>query len=302
VQHTGAELPTLGYRPALDGVRAIAILAVLAFHSGALRGGFIGVDIFFVLSGFLITTLLLQEWRETGRIRFADFYRRRAARLLPALFVTIAAVAVIYEVSSSFGLHTDRGFAGIAAAVLFYSGNWIIALSQGNIPFGLLAHTWSLAIEEQFYLVWPVLLLLLLSLSRRKNLRPLLAIALTLAVASALLRFVLWNAHTGGNIYFRTDTRADGLLLGCALAVVYSTGSGRAVLARYAGRQTIAVLAVTAMAFFALSMTPRADLLYDGGLFAVALAAATTIAHIVSAQQSLPTRILASVPFVWIGA
>jgi peptidoglycan/LPS O-acetylase OafA/YrhL len=104
----------LGYRPALDGIRGMAILAVLAFHSGRLVGGFIGVDIFFVLSGFLITTLLLQEWSRTHTLRLADFYRRRARRLLPALFVTIAGVGVIYAFDP--GLKGSLGFATAATA------------------------------------------------------------------------------------------------------------------------------------------------------------------------------------------
>ena len=113
MRRDAVELPRLGYRPALDWVRAGAILAVFAYHSGTpLRGAFIGVDIFFVLSGFLITTLLLQEWQAKGSIALGDFYRRRAARLLPALFVTVAGVGVIYAVDPEVHLRTHLGFAG----------------------------------------------------------------------------------------------------------------------------------------------------------------------------------------------
>jgi peptidoglycan/LPS O-acetylase OafA/YrhL len=283
----------------LDGIRAVAILAVFAFHSGTrLHGAFIGVDIFFVLSGFLITTLLLQEWRDTGAIAMGDFYRRRAARLLPALFVTVAAVSVIYAVDRQLDLQTDLGFVGSVLAVIFYSSNWFTAMNFNAVP-ALFNHTWSLAIEEQFYLVWPPLLLL--CLWRRWPPRRLLVLAVTLAGASAILRFILWNAHRGGNTYFRSDTRADGLLLGCALAIVFGTHRGRSLLTRYLGRP-LALAAGATLLVFAIQAAPRDPLVYKGGLFGVVVCSAAVIAHVVCADRSWLTRLLAVRPLVWVGA
>lgn len=296
-----AELPRLGYRPGLDGIRAMAILAVFAYHSGTfLRGAFIGVDIFFALSGFLITTLLLQEWAGTDAIAIGDFYRRRAARLLPALFVTIAGVGVIYVIYPRLQLNVDLGFPAASLAAMFYASNWFIAFGHGAIPLGLLDHTWSLAIEEQFYLIWPPLLLL--CLRRTWSLRRLLVLAATLACASAILRVLLWNTHRGGNIYFRSDTRADGLLLGCALAAAYSMSQGRKLLRRYLGRWEVGVAAAAALLIFAVKFTPGDRFVYNAGLAGVNVCSAVLVAHVVCSERSLLTKLLSIRPVVWIGA
>jgi peptidoglycan/LPS O-acetylase OafA/YrhL len=278
----------------------MAILAVFAYHSGTfLRGSFIGVDIFFVLSGFLITTLLLQEWAGTGSIAIGDFYRRRAARLLPALFVTIAGVGLIYVVYPRLELHVDLEFAGAVLAVMLYAGNWFLAIGH-SLSLGLLDHTWSLAIEEQFYLIWPPLLLL--CLRRTWSLRRLLFLAVALACASAILRVVLWNTHTGGNIYFRSDTRADGLLLGCALAAAYSTSHGRELIRRYLGRWEVGFAVAAALLIFAVKFTPGDRFVYNAGLAGVNVCSAVLVGHVVCSERSLLTKLLSVRPVVWIGA
>jgi peptidoglycan/LPS O-acetylase OafA/YrhL len=290
----------LGYRPALDGIRAMAILAVLAYHSGTpLKGGFIGVDVFFVLSGFLITTLLLQEWVESGAVSLVDFYGRRVRRLLPALLLTVAGVGVIYAIDPR--LNQGLGYATAATAVVFYAGNWVVAFARNPTQvLALLDHTWSLAIEEQFYIVWPPLLLV--CLRHHWDRRRLLTLALGLACASSILRTLLWYAHAGSHIYFRSDTRADGLLLGCALAAGYSHANGRSMLHRYLAPSIVPLVAGLGLLLFALTHGPNDQIVYLGGLSAVAVCAAAITGHVVVAPESWFTRALSQRPLVWIGA
>ena len=158
----------LGYRPSLDGLRGVAVLVVMAHHAYVpfFRGGGVGVDIFFVLSGFLITSLLLEEWRRTQDISLRGFYIRRGLRLLPALFMLLL-------VLQAYALLRMRGDAfwemeKAIGAVLGYFGNWVAAL--GLYDMRVLSHTWSLSIEEQFYFLWPIILLLMLR-SRWKRTR-----------------------------------------------------------------------------------------------------------------------------------
>src|SRR5688572_4557652 len=163
----GVEPFTLGYRPYLDGVRGVAILLVLVCHipNLPLQGGFIGVDLFFVLSGFLITSLLLEEWRATGNVSLGAFYARRALRLVPALLLVLGAAVLLSELRES---RTAANATWTSALMtLFYSANWFLA--YGAYPRKELSATWSLSVEEQFYLLWPLLLLVMLRLrcSRR---------------------------------------------------------------------------------------------------------------------------------------
>ena len=178
----------LGHRRALDGLRGVAVLAVLGFHGGVpfMRGGFLGVDVFFVLSGFLITSLLYEEWRRTGAIRLRAFYMRRVLRLLPALILLLLALT-IYAIWLPWPDQRARLRAEIAFTLL-YVANWALAFRL--VPdLGFLAHAWSLAIEEQFYLVWPLALLLLLRSGVR--LPRVIALVMLAIVASAAWRAAL---------------------------------------------------------------------------------------------------------------
>jgi peptidoglycan/LPS O-acetylase OafA/YrhL len=293
-------LSRLGYRPALDGVRAMAILAVLGYHGTAnLKGGFIGVDIFFVLSGFLITTLLFQEWSHAHAIALGNFYGRRARRLLPALFLTVAGVGLIYAIDPS--LNHGISFGRAALVVILYAGNWVAAFADNPVQvLALLDHTWSLAIEEQFYILWP--LLLLICLRRRWRPRSVLVLALTLACASALLRWFLWQHGSSSHVYFRSDTHADGLLLGCALAAVYASRQGRELMRRYLGRWLVALAAAVGLLVVAFRYGPNDRFVYVGGLSAVAICTAVLVGHVVCAQDSWFSRTLALPPLVWIGS
>ena len=224
--------PAMGYIPGLDGIRAIAVMAVLLYHSGvvAVPGGFLGVDVFFVLSGFLISSLLLQEIERAEAVNFKQFYIRRARRLLPALFATLALSAVlvlIFARDAAFQFRQD------AIASFFYVGNWWYIVqdlsyfeAMGRPP--VLQHLWSLAVEEQFYLLWPLALVFLYRRGGRPGVG---RVALMIALFSTLLMAVfsfLWNVPASGDasrLYFGTDTHCMGLLLGAALATVWRPGA-----------------------------------------------------------------------------
>jgi len=209
---------------ALDGLRGIAVLAVITYHVGALSGGYLGVDVFFVLSGFLITTLLIRE-RDArgGQISFRDFYARRALRLFPALGCVIAAALLLAASMAVTGGPAGRSYAWTTLDavpwVLAFAGNWVRALAPSAHAgtLGILGHTWSLAVEEQFYLLWPALLALLM---RARTSRSSLAAALgLLGVADMAYRAYLAYLGYGMNrIYYGTDSHCDGLLIGCAIA------------------------------------------------------------------------------------
>jgi peptidoglycan/LPS O-acetylase OafA/YrhL len=210
--------------PALDGLRAVAVLAVIIYHFGLLPGGYLGVDLFFVLSGFLITSLLIREWdRRRGHIGFRDFYLRRVLRLFPALGCVIAVTVALTVFLELFRPPSNRLYVvgtleGLPLVVTF-AGNWARALDPASFlgSLGLLGHTWSLAIEEQFYLLWPALFVLLM---HRRFSRGFMALALALiAVAEMVYRTAMASAgYSNYRIYYGTDTHSDGLLIGCAIA------------------------------------------------------------------------------------
>lgn len=287
--------PRLGYRPALDGLRGVAILAVLGHHVGVLLlpdswgpdvlpAGFLGVDLFFVLSGFLITTLLLERASEPSRIR--RFYARRALRLFPAvgaLLAVCATVALLAGVDPTQVVNT-------IVVVATYATNW--ATLQGVTILPQLTHLWSLAVEEQFYLLWPALLWGLLAL--RFPRRALLTVALLLALASASWRALLWErGELGVQLYFRSDTRADGLLLGAALALVPLSRLQALPRAPVLASAVVGTVVLVAAAQ-GLELTSAA--LYLGGFTAVALAAVALI--VAALDASSPAGRLLGAPWL----
>ena len=211
----------LGYRPALDGLRAAAILVVVAVHATYLLvpsmagrfvpGGFVGVDVFFVLSGFLITSLLLEEWDRDHRISLRAFYRRRALRLFPALWFVMV-VQLGYALYKHLALRKE--LKGLAAIGL-YVGNW--SWRFGAIIPDQLGQTWSLAVEEQFYLFWPLLLLGLLAL---RNRRLSVGVMVGLAAIAFVARIVLFHVGVPWNeVYVQTEGYLDALMVGSATGV-----------------------------------------------------------------------------------
>lgn len=276
-----------GYLPALDGLRALAVLAVVMSHSWAqaLPGGWVGVDVFFVLSGFLITSILLREHDRTGRISFRNFYLRRALRLLPALALTLVlGVLIAYLLYP--GSSTDTSKEAIAA--VFYVANWLVAL--GQVHSGLLIHTWTLSIEEQFYWTWPLVLYLLLAVGGRRA-----ALGATIVVVGIVLVHRLTGVQGS---YFRTDTRADSLLIGCAIALAASAG----LLERLPTNVIRGAAAVGALALgFVLALGAQTSLLLGVGYTVIGVAAATIVIATAVRPLGSAVRALSWHPLTWVG-
>lgn len=243
----------MGYLPGLDGIRALAVIGVLLYHADLtwVRGGYLGVDVFFVLSGFLITSLILEEFDRSGRIDFARFYLGRARRLLPALLLLLAVVA--FAAAFVYRDTAPQVRADTVASV-FYVNNWWYILSDssyfefiGRPP--LLKHLWSLAVEEQFYLIWPAIAYLVARSAGPRGVR---ITALVLAVASTAWMVAL--SHRNGfpdyadpsRAYFGTDSHAMGLLVGAALATFWRPGRLRSDLPR-GGRGIITAIGIGAL-------------------------------------------------------
>ena len=198
------------------------MLAIMGVHAGVYltAGGFFLLDSFFALSGFLITSLLIVEWRKRGTVKLGAFWARRARRLLPALLFMLLGVAVIYGIFVPAGTYPT--LRGDALSALFYVANWHY-IAAGSDYFHMTAltspliHTWSLAVEEQFYLVWPLVFLGVMKLTH--SLRVLLVVAVVAALASAAEMALLYNPTDINRLYFGTDTHAQSVLIGATLAV-----------------------------------------------------------------------------------
>lgn len=244
----------LGYRPALDGIRALAILIVIGKHAfNYPQQGGLGVDLFFVLSGFLISTILLEEHERTGRISLRDFYRRRALRLLPALGAMLAAAVPVLLLTAS-----DRGTLIGLAGAFTYTSNFLLVLVPDQLPEAL-RHLWSLAQEEQFYAIWPVALLVLL---RR---RPALItyILVTALMATMLASLVLAAAGaTLERLYYSPDTHSGSILVGCLVALVYHQGGLPRIVETVHARRITSLLSVAFVLGFPFAVGHRWQLLY----------------------------------------
>jgi peptidoglycan/LPS O-acetylase OafA/YrhL len=303
--------------PALDGLRAVAVLAVVAYHLGFswARGGYLGVDLFFVLSGFLITSLLLEEHDETGTIRLAKFWGRRARRLLPALFVMVAAVMVFVVAEGRYG-HSDfiaaidlSSLRNEAWATLLYVANWQLVLSQHSYfaQFAApspLQHTWSLAIEEQFYLVWPFVTFGLVAKGLRERRWLGVTTSGLIAVGSTVLMAVLFQPGADpSRIYYGTDTRLGDLAIGALLAWLTArrpdTPASLARALRVAGPIAFAgVLGLMVVAGNS-SGIPSA-FMFQGGFLASAILSAVVLADVRAAGSWLGSA-LSWRPLVAIG-
>ena len=305
----------------LDGVRAVAIAVVMAYHSGlpGLQvGGFYGQDAFFVLSGVLITTLLLHEGGARGRIGLVAFWGRRARRLLPALVLLLLAVDVYVSYVAPPGRYP--GFHGDALAALFYFSNWHFVAASSNYfattgaP-SLLTHTWSLAIEEQYYLVWPLVVLAALRLRRG---RPEQGVRLVLGLSVAgTLASAAWMARLDADgaspsrLYYGTDTHAQCLLLGSALAAglwLWRRQRGQDGLlptASSPGVQAVlsagGLLGAAGLCWLWTHVTSASPFAYEGGFLCVALCTAAVIVSITAVPRGPLARLLGCRPLAFVG-
>jgi peptidoglycan/LPS O-acetylase OafA/YrhL len=282
---------------ALDGARGLAVAAVVLFHGGHLIGGYLGVDFFFVLSGFLITSLLLGEAARTGGIRLGGFWARRARRLLPALGVLLVGV-VLYSwlLASRSELSQIRGD---AFATLGYVANWRDVWARQsywsifNAP-SPLSHTWSLAIEEQFYVIWPLAFVALLALGKRATAKTVFVACVVLAGASAALMFVLYDPTNTNRAYYGTDTRADAILLGAALAAWFTMhGTARSRTSRFV-LEAVGILGAGALMVAWMRLDGQSATLYRGGFLVCGLAATAIIAAAVHPQAGIISRVLST--------
>ena len=305
---------------ALDGLRAVALLIIMGYHFGVgwLQGGFFSLDIFYVLSGYLITGLLLSEYRKRSGITLSAFWLRRARRLLPALLIVLVAVTLMVKYAEPAGLYPDFRISALSA--LFYFSNWWQIVAQSNYfvvtgPVYPLTHTWSLAVEEQFYLVWPLVVLAVMTLSRgfKKGLRNLLVVSAVGAVASAVEMAVLYGSGTKNTtrLYFGTDTHAQSILIGAVLACTLTMIQGRrgsegmAPAATHpAARLWLTVLGVAGLAgTFTLTYTQKGatGFAFRGGFALSALSAAAIIIGSVCVPDGPMARVLSLGPLVWMG-
>jgi peptidoglycan/LPS O-acetylase OafA/YrhL len=303
VETTGEAEPRnvqIRYWPALDGIRALAVLAVLGVHIGLTPAGFFGVDVFFVLSGFLITMLLLDEHRRTGNIRLRSFYLRRAVRLLPAALVvlgfTVLGGYLVLE-------ETERNtLPGSVIAVLTYTANFHVLAA----PMPMLSHYWSLSMEEQFYFVWPLVLIGLLFI-KQMSVRLIAYLSGFVALASAFagIGVVLAGGPPEG-VGSLPQTRAYGLLMGCALAAVLT---GRMLPISQRLLKSLRMTGVASIILFALILRPfprsettAALIGSHGGSLVVSVITIVIIASIVlDSDETLLSRGLSVSPLVVIG-
>ncbi|MBQ9021421.1 MAG: acetyltransferase [Eggerthellaceae bacterium] len=297
------------YIPALDGLRSFAVLAVIFYHMGFswAIGGLLGVTMFFVLSGYLITSLLIVEYRKTGSIDLPNFWLRRVRRLVPAIITVIIVVALLCTIFNHVLLTKMRP--DVIPSLFFFSNWWQIFHNVSYFDAigspSPLQHFWSLAIEEQFYLIWPPLLLLLFRSGIDET--PLRRGVLVLALISTVLMAFMYSPDADpSRVYYGTDTRAFSLLIGAWLAFVWPAGllteksggnmtaSGRLI---FDGVGAIALIGVLAMCAFISGYSP---FLYRGGIFLCSILTAIVIA-VIAHPVSMLGRLMSLPPLVWIG-
>jgi len=297
---------SLKYMPALDGLRALAVIAVLAYHAEMpwLPAGFLGVDIFFVISGYLITALLLSEHARTGGIKLRRFWGRRALRLLPGLILMLAAVSLIVPILAP---DQNENLGGDVIAALTYVSNWWMIFQDqpyfeaiGRPP--LLQHLWSLAVEEQFYLLWPLALAFALRNPFRKPRRLVKWILLAVAASAGAMALMYSPELDVSRVYYGTDTRLGTILLGAALAFLWSPGNRTATPTRVGGlvRDIAALGALAALGWVMATWNQFDSTLYLGGFTLVAFLAAVVVGA-ASHPGALTRGLLGNLPMRWLG-
>lgn len=285
----------LDYSPQFDGLRAVAVAVVFLYHAQIplfVEGGYIGVDVFFVLSGFLITTLLLREHAETGRIALRAFYVRRLRRLAPAAIMVASTVAVVFLVATWVTMRRDTLLGALAA--LAQMAAWPRALEVNHL--GWMGHAWSLSVEEHFYLVWPVLVSLALW-RWPKRASTIIGVAAVAGIfyGNVVPHLVGWSV---ARTYNGPDTRASDVLIGCLLAVVLHHRP------QFGGRRVwiglIGGLGFTGLALWTILVGATGPLYVNWNILVV-LAAAAVVLHLFRCPRSLLSRVLATPVLVWVG-
>ena len=300
--------------PGLDGLRGIAVLAVIIYHADValLVGGFLGVDVFFVLSGFLITSLLIEELTQTNTVDRARFYIRRIRRLMPALFLVLlfsVLVSGLFVLDAAYHVRRDLPWAMTFVlnwSYLFFEQSYFVNISRPP----LLQHLWSLSVEEQFYVVWPIVIIGLYKL-KLGNLSPRVKIFIAstvLAIASTA-----WMAHLSisngfpipndpSRVYFGTDTHAMGLLVGCAAAALWRPDrlNERLTPDRASAMNGIGLLSIAGLAYFFVFVSELNEFLYRGGFLVISILTAALV--IVAAHPGLKFGVLLGNPVLkWFG-
>jgi peptidoglycan/LPS O-acetylase OafA/YrhL len=300
------------YLPGLDGLRALAVLAVVAYHLGLgwAPGGLLGVGVFFTLSGYLITDLLLGQFQRSGSLELVDFWMRRARRLLPALLVMLIVVVAWVAIWDRSQLDALRGM--VASAALYVSNWWLIFQHTSYFarfgPPSPLGHLWSLAVEEQFYLIWPWLLFLALRYTRaRRNTSGeyfgLATLSLVLAAASALGMAMLYQpGYDPTRVYDGTDTRAFALLIGAALAFVWPSRKLRDDLGKLGAwcLDGVGVVGLGVICALIWRTSEYSPFLYRGGMVLLSFATALVVAAVASPASHIGA-LLGVGPIRWIG-
>lgn len=294
------------YMPGLDGLRAIAVLAVIAYHFGwpVASGGLLGVGVFFVLSGYLITDLLMEERRRTGRINLRRFWVRRSLRLLPAMLLMLFAVTVYLALTAPGRLPDIRGE---LLSALSYTSNWYLIYRQVSYfesfgPLSPIGHLWSLAVEEQFYLLWPLFLWGIIRFIPFPTRGKLAAVTLVVAAASLIAMAFLYVPGTDpSRVYYGTDTRAFGLLIGAAFAIFIPSRK----LAESLGRVSVLLDVIGAIGLcislcMIASVDKYDDSLYRGGMLVLSVASGLVIVASASPFSKIG-KFLSWKPLRWIG-
>lgn len=299
------ERPMKRYMPGLDGLRAISVLAVIAYHLDMkwAQGGLLGVGVFFVLSGYLITDQLLMEWKLNRQISIWHFWMRRFRRLLPAMLCMLLLVALwLIATDPARFLSLQGDF----ISSIFYVNNWYLIFHQVSYfesfgPASPIGHLWSLSIEEQFYLMWPILMLVALSFAPRRG--RLLLWMLVLAVISALAMTLLYVPGTDpSRVYYGTDTRAFAILIGAALAVIWPSWklSERISPSARTSLDLIGALGLIVLMIMIYRTNEYEDALYQYGFLYLSLVTAVIIAVLVHPVSRLG-KMLGCRPLSWIG-
>jgi len=305
-----SEETRMGYQPALDGLRALSVMAVILYHAGIhwIPGGFIGVEVFFVVSGFLITSLLIDEQHVSGKVSLKQFWIRRARRLLPALFtmLVVALVAVTF-----FAKDSAADFRRDVMPALAYFSNWwqiyfveTPYFAANSLP--MLRHLWSLAVEEQWYVLWPVVFIFVLGNKRIPRWISAVVIGLLAAgvMVGTALAFIADNENRINFLYLSTLTRSSGLLLGAALACAWRPW--KKAVTKFAKTRSIvsdalALASFAVLGYIAAFIHAADERLYVGGLAAATVASAVIIAVVVRSGNSLVKKVLSIPPLVEIG-